>query len=368
MRRKRRRLGAATDPGLDFYVPSSPTSVDANPSSETAEPRSASSDNYNVPQRHSPMEIDDQPPLGAPRKPSGSPTPTPVLSVEGFLRKSAGGGRKRQKLNHTEFGDTPHASPTEEHHPPKITQPLTSTAPRRKRKNKSRSSRVKVIPVKGKAYRARSQKPKAVTEDIVRTALATHVDADEDPPEDGRQRQIRLDFRAQTNDLTQITPATARRRSLIHPSKTHPFPCETSLGNTPVGVELGRHPRKPLTSWEGALALSTLDIQMPASASTPRRKGRPIQGSSSSRVHGRYPRLPLVPLSPTPKPSSRGHRVPRNRYDSSTLPRVIQCFAYLTLSCSFLMQTTLAAWATRTGDAPGSRRGAYDIHRGNHFT
>ena len=311
-------MGAATDPGLDFYVPSSPTSVDANPSSETAEPPSASSDNYDVPQCHSPMEVDDQPLLQTPRKLSGSPTPTPMLTVGGFLRKGAGGSRKRQKLGHVNpdntLHDSPGGHPTEELHPLIVTQPLTSTAPRRKRKNRSRSSRVKVIPVKGKAYRTRSQKPKAVMEDLVRTALATHVDVDEDFLEDERQPQSRLDMRTQTNDLAQNTPATARRRSFVHPSKTQPFPYKPSLGNTPAGEELGRHPRKPMTSWEGALVLSKLDIRMPASTSTPRRKGRPIQGSSTSRMRGRYPKLPLTPLSPTPKPTSRGHPVPRGRY------------------------------------------------------
>jgi len=89
---------------------------------------------------------------------------------------------------------------------------------------------------------------------------------------------------------------------------------------------IGRYPRKPMTAWEGALALSKLDIRMPASTSTPRRKGRPIQGSSSSRVRGGYPKLPLAPLSPTPKPSSRGHLVPIGRYDFSILFRVIQRF------------------------------------------
>ena len=335
-------MGAATDPGLEFYVPSSPTSVDVNPSSETAEPRSASSENYGIPKCHSPMKVDDQPQSGTPRKSSGSPTSTPTLTVETFLRKSADGSRKRRKLKHVALGNTRHdtspaSHPTEEHLPQTISQPLTSTAPRRKRKTRSRSSRVKVIPVKGKAYRARSQRPKAVTEVLVRTVLATHVDPDEEAFEDGRQPQSRLDWRTQTNDLDQNTPATTRRRSFVHLSKTQPFPCETSLGDTPVGVELGRHPRKPMTAWEGALALSKLDIRMPASTSTPRRKGRPIQGSSSSGVRGRYPKLPLAPLSPTPKPSSRGHLAPRSRYDFSILFRVIQCFAYLTLSPSFLM-------------------------------
>lgn len=324
VRRKRRRLGAATDPGLDFYVPSSPTSVDANPSSETAEPRSASSEDYDVPQRHSPMEVDNQLPLRTPGKSSGSPTPTPMLAVEDFLRESAGGSRKRRKLRHVDLGDalrdTSHGiHPTEEHHPSMITQPLTSTAPRRKRKNRSRFSRVKAIPVKGKAYRARSQKPKAVTEDLVRTALATHVDVDEEFLEDERQPQSRLVLTTQTNDLAQNTPATFRRRNLVNPSKTQPFPCEASLGNASVGLESGLHPRKPMTAWEGALALSKLDIRMPASTSTPRRKGRPIQGPSSSRTRGRYPKLPLTPLSPTPKPSPRGHLVPSGRYDFNTL-------------------------------------------------
>jgi hypothetical protein len=319
------------------------------------------------------MDVDNQLLLRTPRKPSGSLTPTPMLTVERFLRKSASSGRKRQKLNHVDLGNTLHVTsltshPTEECHPPTITLPLTSTAPRRKRKNRSRSSRVKLIPVKGKAYRTRSQKPKAVTEDLVRTALATHVDVDEESLEDRRQPQSLLDLRTQTNDLVQNTPATSRRRNFVHPSKTQPFPCELLLGNTPFGVELGRHPRKPLTAWEGALALSKLDIQMPASTSTPRRKGRPIQVSPSSRARGRYPKLPLTPLSPTPKPSSRGHPVPRSRYDSSALFRVIQQFAYLTLSCSFLMQTTSAAWATRAEYTPGNRRDADDIRRRNHFT
>jgi hypothetical protein len=323
VRRKRRRLGATTDPGLVFYVPSSPTSGDANPSSETAEPRSASSEHYDIPHDpsrcHSPMEVDDQPPLGTPRKSSGSPTPTPMLSVEGFLRKSAGGSRKRQKLKHVDLGNNPRdTSPTsphtEEQPPPAITQPLTSTAPRRKRRTRHRSSRVKTIPVKGKAYRARSQKPTAVMEDLVQAALSTHVDVDEEFLEDGRKPQCRLDL-GTTNGLTQNTLTTVRRRNLVHPSKTQPFPCEPSLGNTPVDLNLGRHPRKPLTAWESALALSKLDIQIPTSTVTPRRKGRPIQGSSPSRIRGRYPRLPLTPLSPTPMPTSRGHPVPRSRYD-----------------------------------------------------
>ena len=332
VRRKRRRLGASTDPGLGFYVPSSPTSVDANPSSETAEPRSASSERYEIQldplQCHSPMEVDDQPPSGTPRKSSGSPTPTPVLTVEDFLRKSAGGSRKRQKLKHVDLCDTPRGSPasprTEERPPPTITQPLTNTVPRRKRRTKSRYSRVKTIPVKGKAYRTRSQKPKAVTDDLVRAALSTHVDVDEGFLEDKRKPQSRLDSKT-TNGLTQNAPATVRRRNLVHPSKTQPFPCEPSLGNTPVGLELGRHPRKPMTAWEGALALSKLDIRIPASAVTPRRKGRPIQGSSSSQVRGRYPKLPLTPLSPTPLPTARGHPVPKSRYDFSPILWVMQC-------------------------------------------
>ena len=373
VRRKRRRLGPATDPGLNFYVPSSPTSVDANPSSETAEPRSASSDDHDVSQRHSPMNVDDQPLPQTPRKPSSSLTPTPMLAVGGFLRTGAGGSRKRQKLGHVDPGNTLHETsptshPTEERHPPTIKQPLTSTAPRRKRKNRSRFPRAKVIPVKGKAYRTRSQKPKAVMEDLVRTALATHVDVDEDFLEGEGQPQSRLDLRMQTDDLAQNTPATARRRNFVHPSKTQPFLRKPSLGNTLAGMELGRHPRKPMTSWEGALALSKLDIQMPASTSTPRRKGRPIQGSPSSRARGRYPKLPLTQLSPTPKPSSRGHPVPRSRYDSSALFSVVHYFAYLTLSPLFLMQATSAAWATRTEYTPGSRRNANAICRGNHFT
>ena len=322
MRRKRRRLGVATDPGLGFYVPSSPTSADANPSSETAEPRSASSENYKIshdpPQGQSPMEVDDQPPPGTLVKSNGSPTPTPTSTVEGFLRKSARGSRKRQKLKHVDFGHTPHdTSPTghraEDQHSPTITRPLTSTVPRRKRRTRSRSSRVKATLVKGKAYRTRSQKPKAVTDDIVRAALSTHVDVDDDTLEDGGKSQYRLDLGTSTNGLTQNTPATFRRRNLVHPSKTQPFPCEPSLGNISVDLELGRHPRKPMTAWEGVLGLSKLDIQIPTSTVTPRRKGRPIQGSSS-RIHGRYPKLPLTPLTPTPMPTSRGHVVPRSRY------------------------------------------------------
>ena len=323
VRRKRKRLGVATDPGLDFYIPSSPTSVGANPSSETVEPRSASSEAYEVrrdpPQCHSPMEVDNQPPLGTPRKPSASPTPTPTLTVEGFLRKSVGGSRKRRKLKHVALYDSPHdTSPTsphpEEQPPPTITQPLTSTTPRRKRRTRHRSSRAKIIPVKGKAYRARSQKPKAVTDELVQAALSTHVDVDEEFLEDGRKLLCQLDMEP-TNGLTQNTLATVRRRKLVHPSKTQPFSFEPSLGNTPVDLKLGRHPRKPMTAWEGALALSKLDIQMPASTVTPRRKGRPIQGSPSSRIRGIYPKLPLTPLTPTPMPISRGHPVPRSRYD-----------------------------------------------------
>ena len=328
MRRKRRRLGVATDPGLGYYVPSSPTSVDAIPSSETAEPRYASSENYeishNQSELHPPMEIDDQPPPGTPPNLStGSPTPIPTLTVEGFLRKSAHGSRNRQKLKHVDLGNTPRdASPTrnhpEEQSPPRITQPLTSTAPRRKRKTRSHSSRVKTVLVKGKAYRARSQKPKAVVDDLVRAALLTHVDVDDEFLEDGRKPQCQLDL-GPISGLPQNTPATVRRRNLVHPSKTQPFPCEPSLGSATVGLELGQHPRKPLTAWEGALALSKLGIQMPTSTVTPRRKGRPIQGSPSSRIRGRYPKLPLTPLSPTPIPTSRGHAVPRSRYYSSPI-------------------------------------------------
>jgi len=275
------------------------------------------------------MEVDNQPPPGTPRKSSGSATPTPVLTVEDFLRKSAGGSRKRQKLKHVDLCATPRdfspAGPrAEEQPPPTITQPLTSIVPRRKRRTKSRSSRVKTIPVKGKAYRARSHKPKAVTDDLVRAALSTHVDVDEEFLEDKRKPQNQLDL-GTADGLTQNAPATFRRRNLVHPSKTQPFPCEPSLGNTPVGLELGRHPRKPMTAWEGALALSKLDIRMPASTVTPRRKGRSIQGSSSSRVRGRYPKLPLAPLSPTPMSTSRGHPVPGSRYDFSPIIRVIQC-------------------------------------------
>ena len=327
MRRKRRRLGVATDPGLGYYVPSSPTSVDANPSSETAEPRSASSENYeilyNQPQFHPPMEVDDQPPPRTPPKSGGSPTPTPTLTVEGFLRKSARGGRKRRKLKHVDPGNTPRdASPTshhpEEQSPPTITQPLTSTASRRKRRTRSHSSRVKTVLVKGKAYRARSQKPKAVTDDLVRAALLAHVDVDDDFLEDGRKPQCRLDL-GPMGGITQNAPATVRRRNLVHPSKTQPFPCESSLGSAPVDLELGQHPRKPMTAWEGALALSKLGIQMPTSTVTPRRKGRPVQGSPSARIRGRYPKLPLTPLSSTPIPTSRGHPVPRSRYYSSLI-------------------------------------------------
>ncbi|KAF9647856.1 hypothetical protein BDM02DRAFT_2481420 [Thelephora ganbajun] len=327
MRRKRRRSGVTTDPGPGFYVPSSPTSIDANPSSETAEPQSASSENYEIPrdpsQCHSPMEVDNQPPPGTPRKSSGSPTPTSTLTVEGFLRESAGGSRKRQKLKHLDLGNTPRGtSPTnhytEDQSPQKTTQLLTSTVSRKKRKTRSRLSRAKTIPVKGKAYRTRSQKPKAVMDDLVRAALLTHVDVDEEFLEDGREPQSRLDM-GTSNGLIQNTSATVRRRNLVYPPKTQPFHCEPSLGNTPVGLELGRHPRKPMTAWEGALALSKLDIRMPISTVTPRRKGRPIQGSSSSRVRGRYPKLPLTPLSPTPMPTSRGHFVPGSRYDSSLL-------------------------------------------------
>lgn len=332
VRRKRRRLGATTDPGLGFYVPSSPTSVDANPSSETAEPRSASSENYKIPQNlsqcHSPMEVDIQPPPGTPRESSSSPTPTPMLSVEGYLRRSAGGSRKRQKLKHIGLANNPRDTSPALHHaegqsPPTITQPLTSTAPRRKRRTRSRPSRVKTTLVKGKAYRARSQKPKAVIDDLVRAALSTHVDVDEEFLEDGRNPPCRLDTRT-TNGLTQNTPATVRRRNFVHPYKTQPFPCEPSLGNAPVDLELGRHPRKPMSAWEGTLVLSKLDIRVPTSTVTPRRKGRPIQGPSPSRVRGRYPKLPLTPLSPTPMPTSRGHTVPRNRYNFNIILRVIR--------------------------------------------
>lgn len=287
-----------------------------------------SSENYEIPhdpsQRHSPMEVENQPPPGTPRKSSGSQ----MLIVEGFLRKSAEGSRKRQKLRHVGLGDTPRdASPTsrrtEEQPPPTITQPLTNTVPRRKRRTRSRSSRVKTIPVKGKAYRARSRKPKAVMNDLVRAALSTHVDVDEESLEDERKLQSPLDLKT-TNGLTQNIPATVRRRNLVHPSKTQPFPCEPSLGNGPAYMELGRHPQKPMTAWEGALALSKLDLRTPASTVTPRRKGRPIQGSSPSRVRGRYPKLPLTPLSPTPMPTSRGHLVPRSRYDFSLILWVMQ--------------------------------------------
>jgi hypothetical protein len=276
------------------------------------------------------MEVDNQPPPGTPRRPSGSLTPIPMTTVESFLRKSAGRSRKRQKLSHVDLGNTLRDTSPTSHHtgeqpPPTITQPLTSTA----RKKRRTRSRVKTSPVKGKAYRARSQKPKAITEDLVRAALATHVDVDEDFLEDGRNPRIRLDLRS-TNALTQNTPAVVRRRNLVHPSKTQPFPCEPSLGSTPIDLELGRHPRKPMTAWEGSLALSKFDIQMPASTVTPRRKGRAIQGSSSSRVLGKYPKLPLTPLSPTPRSTSRGHLVPRARCASSL---VMQCFTDLTPSC-----------------------------------
>ena len=275
------------------------------------------------------MEVDNQPLPGTPRKSSGSLTPIPIPTVEGFLRKSAGGSRKRQKLKHADLDDAPRDTSltiyhTEEQPPPTIKQPLTSAAPRRKRRTRSRFSRVKTIPVKGKAYRARSKKPKAVTDQLVRAALSTHVDVDEEEfLEDGRGPQNRFDL-GTTNGLTQNTPATARRRNLVHPSKTQPFPCEPSLGNSFTHTELGRHPRKPMTAWEGALALSKLEVRVPASTVTPRRKGRPIQGSPTSRVRGRYPKLPLTPLSPTPMPTSRGHLVPGNRYAFSLFLRVIQ--------------------------------------------
>jgi len=321
VRRKRKRPGVATDPGLGYYVPSSPTSVEANPSSETAEPRSVSSENHEITHNqskfHPPMEVDDQAPPGTPPEFTGSRTPTPTLTVEGFLRKSARGSRKRQKLKHVDLSNTPRdASPTsyhpEERSPPRITQSLTSTVPRRKRRTRPSSSRVKTVLVKGKAYRTRSQKPKKITDDLVRAALLTHVDVDDEFLEDGRKPQCRLDM-GPISGLTQNTPVTVRRRNLVHPSKTQPFPREPSLGSAPVDPELGRHPRKPMTAWEGALALSKLGIQMPTSTVTPRRKGRPIQGSSA-RIRGRYPKLPLTPLSPTPIPTSRGHPVPRSRY------------------------------------------------------
>lgn len=277
------------------------------------------------------MEVDDQPSPGTPQRSSGSPASTAKLTVERFLRKSAEGGRKRRKLKHVDFDDTPlDASPgghrTEEQSPPTITQPLTSTAPRRKRRTKSRSSRVKTIPVKGKAYRTRSQKPKAVTDDLVRAALSSHVDVDvdEDFLEDGREPQSLLDLE-NTNGLTQATPTIVWRRNLVHPSKTQPFSCEPSLGNNPDAcMDLGQHPRKPMSAWKGALALSKLDIQIPASTVTPRRKGRPILGSSSSRVRGKYPKLPLAPLSPTPMSTSRGYLVPRSRCEFSLILCVMQ--------------------------------------------
>ena len=274
------------------------------------------------------MEVDNQPPPGTPRKSSGSQAPTPMPIVQGFLRRSAGRSRKRQKLKHVDLGDAPRdTSPTtyhtEEQPPPAITQPLTSTAPRRKRRTRSRASRIKTIPVKGKAYRTRSKRPKAVTDDLVRVVLSTHVDVDEEFLEDGRRPQSQLDLRT-TNGLTQNTPATVRRRNLVHPSKTQPFPCEPSLRNSPAYTKLGRHPRKPMTAWEGALALSKLEVRVPASTATPRRKGRPIQGSPTTRIRGRYPKLPLTPLSPTPMPTSRGHVVPGNRYDFSLFLWVMQ--------------------------------------------
>ena len=331
MRRKRRRLGETTDPGLAFYVPSSPTSIDANPSSDTAEPRSAPSENYEIPhnpsQCHSPLEVHHQPPPGMPRKSSGSLTPTPTLTAEGFLRKSAEESRKRQKLKHVDLEDTPRGTSPTSHHteeqsPPTIKQPLASNVPRRKRRTRFRSSRGKTILVKGKAYRTRSQRPKAVTDDLVRAALSTHVDVEDEFLEDGRKPQSRLDLKT-TNGLTQNAPLAVRRRNLVHPSKTQPFPCEPSLGNSPACMDLGRHPQKPMTAWEGALTLSKLDIRVPASTVTPRRKGRPIQGTSFSRVRGRYPRLPLTPLSPTPLSASRGHLVPRSRYAFSLILRAV---------------------------------------------
>ena len=333
MRRKRRRIAEATDPGLTFYVPSSPTSVDANPSSETAEPRSASSENHDIPrdpsQCHSPMEVDNQPSPGTPRRSSGSPTSNAILTVERFLLESVEGSRKRRKIKHIDLDDTPFDTPppghhTEEQPPPTITQPLTSTAPRRKRRTKSRSSRLKTVLVKGKAYRTRSQNPKAVTDDLVRAALSRHVDVDEDFLEDGREPQSLSDLK-NINGLTQATPATVRRRNLVHPSKAQPFSCEPSLGNNPDAyMDLGRHPQKPMTAWEGTLALSKLDIRMPASTVTPRRKGRPILGSSSSRVRGKYPKLPLTPLSPTLMSTSRGYLAPRSRCEFSLILCVMQ--------------------------------------------
>jgi len=284
------------------------------------------------------MEVDDQPPPGTPPKSTGSPTPTPTLTVEGFLRKSARGSRKRQKLKHVDLGNAPGDTSPTTHHPEErspTTQPLTSTVPRRKRKTRSRSSRAKTVLVKGKAYRTRSHKPKAVTDDLVRAALLTHVDVDDEFLEDGRKPQCRLDM-GSISALTQNTPATVRRRNLVHPSKTQPFPCGPSLGSAPVDLELGRHPRKPMTAWEGALALSKLGIQMPTSTVTPRRKGRPIQGSPSARIRGRYPKLPLTPLSPTPIPTSRGHPVPRSRYYSSLIfwPHLSDAFSLVSdLDC-----------------------------------
>lgn len=271
------------------------------------------------------MEVDDQPLPETPRRSSGSPTPTAMLIVERFLRESAEGSPKRRKRKHVNFDDTPDdTSPAEERSPPTITQPLTSTAPRRKRRTRSRPSRVKTIPVKGKAYRTRSQKPKAVTDDLVRAALSSHVDVDEDFLEDGREPQNLLDLE-NTNGLTQITPTTVRRRILVHPSKTQPFPYEPSLGNNPDAcMDLGQHPRKPMSAWKGALALSKLDIRAPASTVTPRRKGRPILGPSSSRVRGKYPKLPLAPLSPTPMSTSRGCLVPGSRCEFSLILCLMQ--------------------------------------------
>lgn len=207
------------------------------------------------------MKVDDEPPHATRWKSRGSPATTPMLAVESFLRKSTGRSQKRQKLKHIRLGNTVRdASPTgldaTERPPPTITQPLTSTARRRKRKIGSRSSRANEIPVKGKAYRVRSRKPKAVLDDLVRTALTTHVDIDEGSLEDGRRPESQVDLGAQTNDLTQNIPATTRRRNLVHPSKTQPFPCEPSLGNTLADLKLGRHPQKPMTAWEGTLALS----------------------------------------------------------------------------------------------------------------
>jgi len=147
---------------------------------------------HNQSQSNPLLEIDDRAPPGTPLKCTGSQTPTPTLTVEGFLRKSACGSRKCQKPKHVDLGNTPHdTSPTsyhpEEWSPPQITQPPTSTIPRRKRRTRSSSSRVKMVLVKGKAYRTRSHLPKKTTDDLVRAALLTHVGVDDEFLEDGRK-------------------------------------------------------------------------------------------------------------------------------------------------------------------------------------